>query len=157
MWECGESVRSNMYGMYDFVIGQNLKKKVGQYRSILKDHYFDNHGVDLEKALIKVRTVTDYDHLVTSKVFGYETIENYYNKASSVHRIPHITTPTFIMMAKDDPVIGGKSIDYETCQSNPNVLLGVTEHGGHLGYFESVFSTDQWFTKPVFEFLDSFK
>ena len=38
-------------------------------------------------------------------------------------------------MAKDDPVLGEKSIDYEGCQRNPNILLGVTNRGGHVSYY----------------------
>ncbi len=60
-------------------------------------------------------------------------------------------------MAKDDPIIGEKAIDYDTCSKNPYVLLGVTDHGGHLGYFESACSTNQWFTKPAFDFIDANK
>jgi predicted alpha/beta-fold hydrolase len=58
-------------------------------------------------------------------------------------------------MAKDDPIIGELAIDYDTCSRNPYVLLGVTDRGGHLGYFESAFNTKQWFTKPIFEFLNA--
>lgn len=41
--------------------------------------------------------------------------------------------------------------------SNPNVLFGETMIGGHIGYYESIFSTDQWLDKPVFEFLNYIK
>jgi predicted alpha/beta-fold hydrolase len=104
----------------------------------------------MTKNLIDIAT-----HL-TAKAFGYETLENYYDTASCIHRIPKIKTPTFFMMAKDDPIIGPKAIAYQECQANPYVLLGVTEHGGHLGFFESVTSTDQWFVEPVFEFIMQF-
>eukprot|EP00347_Sterkiella_histriomuscorum_P008429 403345128 len=104
-----------------------------------------------------INSLTDYDHHLTSKVFGYETLENYCDKASSVHRIPKISVPTFILMAKDDPIVGEKTIAYESCQANQNIILGVTEYGGHLGYFENISSTQQWFVKPVFEFLNAIK
>jgi predicted alpha/beta-fold hydrolase len=78
---------------------------------------------------------------MTSRAFGFGTLQNYYDKASSIHRIPHVKTPLFIIMAKDDPIIGEKAIDHETCSKNPYVLLGVTEQGGHIGYFESMFHT----------------
>lgn len=94
---------------------------------------------------------------MTSKAFGYGDIKTYYDKASCVHWIPNIKTPTFFLMAKDDPIIGEKAIDMDTCKANPYVLLGVTEKGGHLGYFHSVISTKQWFTEPIFEFLSHFK
>ena len=60
------------------------------------------------------------------------------------------------LMAKDDPIIGEKAIAREVCENNPYVLLGVTNKGGHLGYFESMLSSRQWFTEPVFEFLKQF-
>ena len=46
-----------------------------------------------------------------------------------------------ILMAKDDPIIGPKSICYEVAKRNPYLLMGVTKRGGHLGYFESIFSS----------------
>ncbi len=47
-----------------------------------------------------------------------------------------------IIFADDDPVIGdSNSIDFESCQKNEVVLLGVTRYGGHIGYFESLFDS----------------
>jgi len=51
MWECGENIRRNMYGLYNMAIGLNLRRKVANYLPLLKDHYHQNHGIDLEKAL----------------------------------------------------------------------------------------------------------
>lgn len=87
------------------------------------------------------KTILDFDEIITSKAFGYGDRKTYYDKASPVHRIPKIQVPTMFLMAKDDVIMGEKSIDYETCIANPNILLAVTENGGHLGYFESVYST----------------
>lgn len=53
---------------------------------------------------------------------------------------PKIKTPTFLLMAKDDPIIGENCVDTEIPQKNPYLLMGVTNHGGHLGYFENFFS-----------------
>ena len=46
-----------------------------------------------------------------------------------------------ILMARDDPILGEETICYEFSKNNPYLLLGVTKCGGHLGYFESLFST----------------
>ena len=46
-----------------------------------------------------------------------------------------------LLFAQDDPIIGPEAICYEFSKKNPRLLLGVTKRGGHLGYFESVFST----------------
>lgn len=55
--------------------------------------------------------------------------------------MPNIRIPTLLLMAKDDPIIGEEAICYEFVNRNPNLLLGVTNRGGHLGYFESFFSS----------------
>ena len=141
MWVTGQSVQNSFYGIYNKAIGRNLLKKVGAFSDILHDHYSNEHGVNFKDVLSKIKTVTEYDENVTSKVFGYKTRDNYYDQASSIHKVPHITVPTFILLAKDDPVIGEGCIDHDICKANPNVLLGVTDHGGHLGYFETFMST----------------
>ena len=93
----------------------------------------------------------------TSIVNGFGTLENYYDKASCVHRVPNISVPTFIMFALDDPIIGETSVDYDVCKKNPFVLVGTTKKGGHVGYYESLFGPEQWFIGPCFAFLETFR
>jgi len=57
-----------------------------------------------------------------------------------MQRIPMIKTPTMFLMCKDDPIAGKETIDYDICQKNPQILLAVTENGGHMGCFGSIFS-----------------
>lgn len=102
-----------------------------------------------------VKTHIEWDDEVTFKVYGYKTREEYYQKASCWDQIPKITVPTFILLSLDDTILGINHLDQDVCTNNPNVMLGVTKRGGHLGYFESVFATEQWLVKPVFEFLKS--
>lgn len=71
--------------------------------------------------------------------------------------MPNIRVPTLFMFALDDPIIGDKAIDYETCFKNPNVMIATTKRGGHTGYFESVMKPDHWFPKPMLQFLNSFR
>jgi len=43
--------------------------------------------------------------------------------------------------ALDDPIVGRNAIDtsYELFAQNENIVLGITKHGGHLGFHESIF------------------
>ncbi|TNV77592.1 hypothetical protein FGO68_gene4857 [Halteria grandinella] len=157
MWECGKNLEHRNMGFYNYVLGNNLKRKINLFAPKIHQHYKDNHGIDVHQVLSQCRHLIDIDTHMTAKSFGYGNIENYYDKASCIHRIPHIKTPLFIMMARDDPIIGENAIDHETCKENPYILLGVTDQGGHIGYFESMFHTRQWHTQPVFEFLKSFQ
>ena len=153
MWECGENIKTNNYGFYNYALGRNLKVKFEKYVPHIQEAYMVNHGIDLPETLRKSRHLIDIDTHMTSVSFGYGDLKTYYDKASCIHRIPKIKTPTLFLMAEDDPIIGDKAICAKTCEENPYVLLGLTKQGGHLGYFEKLYSTQQWFTEPVFEFL----
>ena len=153
MWECGDNIEKRLFGLYNYFLGKGLKAKLEKIAPNLREAYLASHGIDINVILRESRHLIDIDTHLTSKTFGYGNIQNYYDKASCVHRLPEIKTPTFILMARDDPIIGEKAIDIEACEQNPYILLGVTNKGGHLGYFESIRGTRQWFTEPVFEFL----
>jgi predicted alpha/beta-fold hydrolase len=61
------------------------------------------------------------------------------------------------MNALDDPIIGEGAIDYEVFKQNENIILGINKHGGHISYYESIFSNRHWFMQPVLTFLNTFK
>ena len=141
MWECGENIEKRLFGFYNYFLGKNLKKKIELMSPNMREAFFDNHGIDITETLSKSRHLIDIDTHMTSVAFGYGDVKNYYDKASSVHRVPSIKTPTMFLMAEDDPIVGEKAIDIRSCEENPYCILAVTKQGGHLGYFESIRST----------------
>jgi abhydrolase domain-containing protein 1/3 len=138
MWECGDNIEKRLFGFYNYVLGKNLKVKFETMIPVISEPFLEKHGIDLRESLRKSRHLIDIDSHITSKTFGYGDVKTYYDRASCIHRIPGIKTPTFFLMAKDDPIIGEKAIDSSVCENNPYILLGVTNKGGHLGYFESI-------------------
>ena len=102
-------------------------------------------------------SLLEFDDKITAPLFGFKDRDDYYSKAGCSNRIPLIKRPTFFMNALDDPVIGRDSINYDIINSNRNTILGTTKHGGHLGYHESIASSDQWFLEPAFDFLNEYK
>ncbi len=141
IWVFTGSIRDSLWGIYDKAIAENLRVKFRGYANGLRQRYRDELGIDIDDEIEKMKYSTDLNS-VTAKAFGFKDAEDYQFKSSCIHRLPNISTPTFILMSKDDPIIGGEAaIDYEACMSNPALLLGVTEKGGHLGYFESAFSS----------------
>lgn len=61
------------------------------------------------------------------------------------------------MFAEDDPMIGKKNVNPELVYLSDYLMMGVTKHGGHFGYFESLFTYEQFYTKPMMEFLNAYK
>lgn len=63
----------------------------------------------------------------------------------------------FILKAKDDPVLGPGSVKNDIVLNNPNILIGETNYGGHLGFFESFSNRKQFHSQPIISFMNAFK
>lgn len=90
-------------------------------------------------------SILEFDDKITAPFFGYEGRDDYYHKASCIHRLPNIRIPTVFLNTLDDPIVSRDCIDFEVFKHNPNIVLSTTNHGGHTGYHESLFSSEQWF------------
>lgn len=94
-------------------------------------------GVDIS-AVKNARTVREFDHHLTRVAFKYPTVDHYYSDASSIKKLQDVKVPLLCVSAKDDPI----SIvvpEADLVKANPNVILCVTNSGGHLAFFESSF------------------
>jgi predicted alpha/beta-fold hydrolase len=100
-------------------------------------------------------TFKQLDSVFTSKLYGYKNVDDFYDRASSIHNVPNIRTPSLFINAIDDPVIGSDLIDYEAFKRNENVAMATTKYGGHLGYSENVMSQRVWVLEPVLKYFNA--
>jgi predicted alpha/beta-fold hydrolase len=84
----------------------------------------------------RVRTIVEFDDLVTARHFGFGTAENYYRLASSGPLLGSIRVPTLIVQAQDDPMIPFEPFLTSGIERNPNLLLLATRYGGHTGFLQ---------------------
>ncbi|KAJ3064861.1 hypothetical protein HDU98_011769 [Podochytrium sp. JEL0797] len=96
----------------------------------------------------------EFDERVTRRALGFRSLNEYYRQASSHQFILDIKIPTLILSDRDDPIVNEHLIPFADVLGNPNVILATTNRGGHLGWFEGVFSPKRWFPKPVMEFVE---
>ena len=106
-------------GFYDRTLGASMKAVMRDNEPKLRESLKKDHNIDILKSLDKMEdSIIDYDTVFTVKMFGYKSIEEYYDKASCTHQIKNIKIPTLFLSALDDPIIGEKGIDYESCAEN---------------------------------------
>jgi len=79
---------------------------------ILSPFYKEKFDINLEECFKKAKNHIEWDEMVTIKVYGFKNTEDYYHRTSSYYEIPHIKTPTLMLMAEDDPILGINQIDY---------------------------------------------
>jgi predicted alpha/beta-fold hydrolase len=75
----------------------------------VKEHRaaFQALGMNIDTAaMLNSWTVSSFDDAVTLRLLGYPAPHYYYRHACSTNYIPHIRTPTLIMLSRDDPFLG---------------------------------------------------
>lgn len=78
-------------------------------------------------------SLSDIDELYTAPRSGFKNAKDYYAQCSSGPMLKQISSPTLILMAKDDPVVDFNSI--RNFQMGVSTSLCSPDFGGHVGFF----------------------
>ncbi len=91
-------------------------------------------------ALERVRTIWDFDDVVTAPVHGFRDAADYYAKASSLRWLSRIRRPTLLLSAADDPFLPPEVLDdvLAVARKNDCLVPEFHRHGGHVGFVEGV-------------------
>lgn len=73
-----------------------------------------------------------FDDLITAPLHGFRDASDYYARCSALPILPHISIPTQIIHAKDDPFMTEAVIPDSTLPSHMQYHL--LDHGGHVGF-----------------------
>ena len=107
---------------------KTLKQKV---RMKSKQH---PDKIDLT-ALDEIKTVFDLDDSYTSWIHGFHGAADYYYKNSSIRFIDHIKTPTWVINAANDPMIGKIATSKQPFKNTSYVKFLRPLEGGHVGFY----------------------
>jgi predicted alpha/beta-fold hydrolase len=87
-------------------------------------------------ALDRVRTLWDFDDVVTAPVHGFRDAIDYYTQSSSIHYLSRVRIPTLLLSATDDPFLPPEVLDDVRSIARHNAALEVefVRRGGHVGF-----------------------
>jgi predicted alpha/beta-fold hydrolase len=110
--------------------------------------------VDLDVAL-RARTFREFDDAATAPIHGFADADDYYTRSSSLHYLPHITTPTLVLNAEDDPFLPRESLERARAAASPAVDFRTTECGGHTGFISGSlpWRCEYWAEELIVEWL----
>lgn len=106
-----------------------LRQKVRHKRPLLEGR------IDVAAAL-KAQTLYEFDDKATAPLYGYAGAEDYYTQCSSKNFLPHITLPTLLLRALDDPFMAARGVPEALIRQNRVLSAGITAQGGHVGFAE---------------------
>ena len=109
------------------------------------------------KSLKAISTLRQFDTLVTTPLYGYHSVDEYYHMASSRHLLKHVRRPSLIIHAMDDPFVPMNSIPTHQ-ELSDHISMAMTQHGGHMGFITGglPWKPSYWFTKQVTAFFDKY-
>jgi len=102
----------------------------------------------------KSRSVREFDDRCTTKMFGYSSVEEYYDLNSSAGFLNDVSIPLLLFQSVDDPISCFDAADLFSVKLNPNLCWAVTHTGGHGCYFSGLIPR-RWLPPVVMEFVSS--
>ena len=141
------------------------------------------NGTDVRVDSLRLQSaqeVFDIDEALIRRMFGYNSVHEYYYDASSCRRVEQVSVPLLMVSAADDPMSTGWA-PFAKVRANPNIMplapqevnspelgtmllccmqqelqlrLAYTSHGGHLGWQDdSNALQSQWVEEATAAFL----
>ena len=93
---------------------------------------------DLEPTagIASVRTLYEFDDVVTAPVHGFRDAEDYYTQSSAIRWIDRVRVPTLLLSAVDDPFLPADVLDdvRAIAAGNPALHVEFVPRGGHVGF-----------------------
>lgn len=116
-----EEVAQGIYSRYFY---KQLRDEIEYLHKTFKDL----PPVDLPDNL----TLYELDQLYTVPRVGFESVEDYYDKCSSMNYVEYVSIPCKILFAEDDPIVSHSALDHHDLPEN--IQIYKTKKGGHMGY-----------------------
>ena len=85
------------------------------------------------RRIARVRTMWDFDDVVTAPLHGFAGADDYWTRASSKPWLADVALPTLVINARNDPFVPAASLPGRGDVAAA-VVLEQPAHGGHVGF-----------------------
>jgi uncharacterized protein len=124
---CADAIARPVNILYQQFFVTRLKSRMRRKATLFPGKF------DLEP-LKGVRTIRDFDDVITARYCGFQDASDYYERSSALRVAADIRVPTFILTAQGDPFIPYASFANSALAANACVELIAPEHGGHCAF-----------------------
>jgi predicted alpha/beta-fold hydrolase len=112
------------------------------------------YPLDITPAMLSsIRSLFDFDDVITGPLHGFKDAEDYYEKSSSLYFIDKIRIPTLIINAKNDPFLSPECFPESLVSTLEHVFLEIPQEGGHCGFYPSSYQGQLWSEKRAVNWL----
>ncbi len=106
-----------------------------------------------QNGLGRVRTVREFDDVITAPAFGYKDADEYYEAAGAKKVIGDVRVPLLLITAQDDPFVPYESFLRAKAAENRFVHFVAPRNGGHCGFISRLGGAERfWAEERIVEF-----
>lgn len=108
-------------------------------------------------SLSKIKTFSDFNEHIILPLYGFRTMEDYYNTVDARQYISKVEVPLLVVNARDDPLISEDSLPDPKEVGDAPVQLIYHDKGGHCGFLKSAKNSQtegRWLPTELARFLD---
>ena len=103
-----------------------------------------------------IRTVRQFDDVITAPQFGYRDAQDYYEHAGAKRVAAQIRAPFLMITAQDDPVVPYSSFAAAKISDNPAIRFIAPRHGGHCGFISKRAGPERfWAEQRIVDFCQA--
>ncbi len=110
-----------------------------------------------DATLAGLRSLWDFDDVVTAPVHGFRDAADYYARSSAIGYLARVRVPTLLLSAVDDPFLPPAVLDEvrTIAATNPALHVEFAPHGGHVGFVGGrvPWRPDYYAERRTFEFV----
>jgi uncharacterized protein len=122
-------VNRGLSKMYQRFFLQSLKRKAAEKALRFPD-------LATQESIAALRTLADFDNLITGPLHGFRDADDYYQRSSSLRWLHRIKLTTLLLSAVDDPMLPPEVLEEvrDIARNNPALHPDFVRHGGHAGF-----------------------
>jgi hypothetical protein len=144
---CADALGLPQNFIYQEHFVRNLKKRMRRKAQLFTGKY------DLGP-MKGVRTLREFDDVITAKYCGFLDATDYYAQSSALRVVADIRVPALIVTAQDDPFVPFASFSNPALVNNPKIQFIAPSHGGHCAFISRYAGVERfWAENCIMEFF----
>jgi len=126
-------INKGLSRMYQRFFLRSLKRKATEKAARFPD-------LAPQQSIDSLRTLADFDNLITGPLHGFRNAQDYYERSSSLPWLARIKLNTLLLSAVDDPMLPPEVLDDVKAIARENAALHLefVARGGHAGFIAGI-------------------
>lgn len=151
--QSAEAISGGFSRLYQRFFLNSLKMKLLEKRKAFS-------SLPDESVIRRLRTMVEFDDLITAPVHGFAGAQDYYRKSSALQFLGGVRVPTLLLSSYDDPFLPAGILSRVEAEArrNPSLHIEFYQSGGHVGFVAGrvPWRAEYFAERRICEFFDGF-